>query len=65
MAANEEETVWLTQQEACEYLDVSRETVRRKAKEGLFKRYGNQRNARYRKDELTEYLRVHEPWKLP
>ena len=64
MTPQQEEVVWMTQQEAATYLKVSRETVRRKAKEGLYTRYGGRRDARYRRDELENYLRVHEPWKL-
>lgn len=57
--------MWLNQGQAAAYLKYkSGETVRRKAKAGMFTRYGTSRPM-YRKDELTEYLRTHEPWKLP
>ena len=63
---NQEDPVWLTQREAADFLQVkSTETVRRLAKAKHFTRYGlPTKPGRYRKDELTEYLAINEPWKL-
>ena len=59
--------MWLTQREAADLLQVrSTETVRRLAKARHFTRYGlATKPPRYRKDELIEYLKNNEPWKVP
>lgn len=64
---NQEEgpIVWMTKQEAATYLKVHPETVRRNADKGLLKRHGAGKKQRFRRDELDQYLRIHEPWKLP